>query len=95
MYDAGIKRFGSEFKKSGRSATYAGGFACRTVADAKRLIASETGRGRGWAVYAVDADWDTDTIQDTGEWWHRLLKDAVVIKKVATRESKHRQRQAD
>ena len=52
VYDAGIKRYGSEFKKSGRSATYAGGFACQTVEDAKRLIASETGRGRGWSVYA-------------------------------------------
>jgi hypothetical protein len=81
VYDKGIRLYGNAFQKTGRTAEYAGGFAVSSFADAQRLI-DEFGKRGEWAVYELDADWDTDTVQSDNGWWHALLKDSKVLRKV-------------
>lgn len=84
-YDAGMNEHGSGFRKVGRRPNYPGGFACRTIDDAARLI-EEFGKGREWAIYELYADWDRDTVQSEDGWWHALINDATVIRKVSAEE---------
>lgn len=84
-YDRGIREHGRKFMKSGRSAGYSGGFACRTAADAERLIDDRGKRGE-WAVYKLDADWDRDTVPSENGWWHALVNSARVVGKVPSPE---------
>lgn len=81
MYDRGIQELGDKFQKLGRTKDYAGGFAVSSFADAQRLIAAFDQRGQ-WAVYELDADWDRDTVKSDNGWWHALLKDSIVMRKV-------------
>lgn len=88
-YDYGIKKYGDEFKKLGKTPgcditgglPYAGGFACQTPEDARRLL-EEQGRVGEWAVYELAADWEKDTVPSKNGWWHALIRDAVIVKKV-------------
>jgi hypothetical protein len=81
MYDNGIRKYGDAFQKTGRTAEYAGGFAVASFADGQRLIDEFHKRGE-WAVYELEADWDTDTVQSDNGWWHALQRDSKVLKKV-------------
>ena len=79
-YDEGLLKYGSKFEKLGKSGIYPGGIACQTREDAQRLLEE-----LGWsncAVYEVDADWEKDTVQSKSGWWHALIKDSVIIRKV-------------
>ena len=80
-YDRGILVQGSKFLKVGRRDGYPGGFACKFASDAARLIA-EFGKCGEWAVYEILASWDTDTAPSANGWWHALIHDSVVIRKV-------------
>jgi hypothetical protein len=80
-YDRGIRELGSKFKKLGRTKDYAGGFAVKSPDDAKRLI-NEFNKHNEWAIYEIEADWDTDTIPSTNGWWHALLKSSIVLRKI-------------
>ena len=82
-YDRGIAEHGAKFKKVGRRENYAGGFALRTPEDAERLI-DEQGKRGVWAVYALEADWDTDTVPSSNGWWHALIKSSRIVCKVPT-----------
>lgn len=57
---------------------YAGGYAVRTIEDGERLI-EEMGQGRDWAVFGMEADWETDTVPSANGWWHALLRDALLV----------------
>lgn len=83
-YDDDLQVFGAAFQKKGRTADYAGGFALRAVMDAVLLIYSfDGGANLGkYAVYEVDADWETDTTVSDHGWWHALLRDAQITRKV-------------
>lgn len=65
-------------EKSGRSETYPGGYAFRTAEDAQRRI-DEAHVCEGLAVFGLEADWETDTVQSAEGWWHDLLRDAVIV----------------
>ena len=80
-YDRGIASCGREFKKLGKDLAYPGGYACRTPEDARKLIVQE-GRESEWAVYELEADWEKDTESSENGWWHVLLLDAVIVRKV-------------
>jgi hypothetical protein len=82
-YDRGIIEHGREFKKLGRRNTYPGGFAVRTPAEAERLI-DESGKRGEWAVYELQAEWDRDTVTSDTGWWHALINDSTVIRRVDT-----------
>jgi hypothetical protein len=73
----------AKFKKLGRRKKdgYPGGFAAKTPEDAMRII-DEMGKGREWAVYEVDADWERDTAPSENGWWHALIKTSRIIRKV-------------
>lgn len=72
-----------EVKKLGRRDDYPGGYACRSIDDAVRLI-EELGKTGEWAVYRLKADWDRDTEPSSDGWWHDLIHDSVVAEKVST-----------
>ena len=82
-YDLGIKNYGQAFRKQGSRPLegYPGGFAVRSIEDGKRLIA-EMGVGRQWAIYLLDAEWTVDTRPSQNGWWHALVRDVVVLRKV-------------
>jgi hypothetical protein len=80
-YDAGIKQLGLTFQKTGRRDNYPGGFACQTLDDANRMINACNKRGE-WAVYELAADWDRDTVPSKNGWWHALIHDSVIVRKV-------------
>lgn len=69
------------FMKQGRLRNYPGGLVFRTAADARRYML-ELGQHDGWAVYEVDADWEHDTKMSEHGWWHALIRDSVVTRKV-------------
>ena len=81
-YDKNLAKHGKDFKKLGRGGDYPGGFACRTIEDAERLIDEQGGRGK-WAVYELEADWDKDTVPSCAGWWHSLINDARILRKVS------------
>ena len=81
-YDQGIIEHGDAFRKLGRREDYPGGFACCSVYDAQRLIDEFEKRGE-WAVFELDADWERDTVPSENGWWHALINDSVVTRKVA------------
>lgn len=85
-YDKGLDQFGVAFKKMGRTKDYTGGFALQTAADAFRLI-EQLGEGRGWGVYEMEARWGKDTAPSINGWWHALLKDATIIRRVPAPEN--------
>ncbi len=80
-YDRSISELGDNFQKLGRTEDYAGGFAVSSFSDAERLIDEFDQRGM-WAVYELAADWERDTVPSDNGWWHALVKDSVVIRKV-------------
>jgi hypothetical protein len=83
VYDEKIehaRKSGGSFAKLGADGDYPGGFAVRTIEDARRLI-RERGKGRGWAIYEVDADWDRDTRPSQHGWWHGLIFTSRIIGK--------------
>lgn len=65
--------------KHGRTDTYPGGMVWRTAAEAQAylLINDVTGAR---VVYGIEADWDTDTVQEPGESYGRLVRDAAVVR---------------
>ena len=79
VYDRGLAEHGSDFKKLGRRGDYPGGYAFQSVDAARWLIARE---GNDWAVYKLDAQWDTDTAQSPNGWWHALLRSRRILKKI-------------
>lgn len=83
-YDNNLKYLGAKFRKLGRSLDYPGGYALRSVADARRLI-KEQGPGCDWAVYELDADWDVDTVPSKNGWWRALIWSRQIIRKVPAR----------
>lgn len=80
-YDRGIVDHGRGFMKAGRQDGYLGGFVLRTVREAYRLI-GEFGKRGEWAVYELDADWGRDTVPSKDGWWHDLVNDSVITRKV-------------
>jgi hypothetical protein len=80
-YDKGLKKYGKLMEKTGRRPDYAGGFAVQTADDASRLI-EEMGKTGEWAVYELDADWDKDTTPSDNGWWHALLRDSTILRKI-------------
>ena len=80
-YDDGIKGLGKAFLKLGRKNDYPGGFAVCSVDDAIRLIEEQDKVGY-WAVYELDADWEKDTVQSLNGWWHALINDSLILRKV-------------
>lgn len=70
-----------KFAKIGRRKDYAGGFAVASFEDAQRLI-EEFGKEGVWAVYRLDADWNTDTLPSMNGWWNALIKTSTVLCKV-------------
>lgn len=80
-YDRGIVEYGKKFQKLGRRKDYPGGFAVRTPEDAERLIDEQGKRGE-WAVYALAADWEKDTVPSENGWWHALVKSSRVVRKI-------------
>ncbi len=81
-YDLNIALYGAGFKKVGHRPNYPGGFACKTPEDAARLIAERGYRG-AWAVYELAADWEADTAPSENGWWHALINDARILRKVS------------
>ncbi len=80
-YDRGIIEYGSAFLKSGRSEHYPGGFAVRSPEEAERLIDDHGMRGE-WAVYGLAADWEKDTAPSESGWWHSLVNDSPIVRKI-------------
>jgi hypothetical protein len=80
-YDQGLKEHGRKFTKTGRYPGYPGGFAVNTQRDGKRLIV-EQGKTGEWAVYELEASWKEDTVPSKSGWWHALIRDAVILRKV-------------
>lgn len=80
-YDRGIAEHGITFVKTGRTPNYPGGFAVRTPQDGWKLIA-ELGKLGEWAVYALAAFWHKDTAPSANGWWHALLNDAQILRKI-------------
>lgn len=74
----------AKFRKLGRRKKdgYPGGFAAKTPEDAMQII-HEMGKGREWAVYEVDADWEKHTVPSEHGWWHALIKTSRIVRKVA------------
>jgi hypothetical protein len=58
---------------------YAGGFAFRTIDDARRFLASK-GLAGTHMVMGVNADWGRDTADNPGKPYRHLLRDAEVVK---------------
>jgi hypothetical protein len=66
--------------KSGRKRGYAGGCVFRTREDARRHIDELELQGyKGFMVFGVLADWETETQASSQHWWHDLLVDAEVV----------------
>lgn len=90
-YDRGIVEYGKKFQKLGRRKDYPGGFAVRTPEDAERLI-DEHGKRGEWAVYALAADWEKDTVPSENGWWHALVKSSLIICKIPSLNSREHPR---
>ena len=83
---------GTKVRKLGESKNYPGGYAFKTAVDGWRRI-EEMGY-KGYAVYAVDADWKEHTApsilregtQYVGKpiegWWNRLLVSRPILYRV-------------
>ncbi len=84
-YDHGIVTYGKRFKKLGRQRDYPGGFAVQTPEEAERLI-DERGKRGEWAVYALDASWERDTVPSENGWWRALVKSSRIVCKIPTPE---------
>jgi len=81
VYDREAILQGDKFEKLGKTDIYPGGFACETPEDARRLITEFEKQGK-WAVYELEADWDKDTEPSENGWWHALINDARILRKV-------------
>ena len=57
---------------------YAGGYAFASIEDAQRRI-EEAYEGRGFAVFGLLADWESDTEPSSDGWWRNLVTDALVV----------------
>ncbi len=80
-YDKGLAVMGPKFTKCGQMKGYRGGYAVRTIEDAKRLL--ERFGGPEWAVYELDARWSDDAVERSLRgWWNSLINDARIIRKV-------------
>lgn len=65
--------------KKGRTDSYDGGMVWRTAGEAQTyLLINDTTGAR--AVYGVEADWEDDTVQNPGEPYRRLTRDAPLIR---------------
>ena len=73
-----------ELIKLGRHRDYPGGFAVKSIKDAYRLI-KEFGKQNEWAVYELDANWSKDTLQSKNGWWHALINDSLVLRKIESK----------
>jgi hypothetical protein len=80
-YDKNLLRFGEKFQKLGRREGYPGGFALSSVEDAKRLRQQLT-MEKEWAVYELEAVWGVDTQQSENGWWHSLINDSRILRRV-------------
>lgn len=69
--------------KLGRTEDYEGGCAFRTADDARRAI-EELEQEDFYAVFGLDADWETETEPSAAHWWHDLLVDAPILPLVET-----------
>lgn len=83
-YDKGLRKYGRKFLKMGenKKSNYPGGFAFKTPVDAWCYLA-EVGK-KGYSVYKIKANWEMDTAPSVaqGGWWHRLLVDRPILRKV-------------
>lgn len=86
-YERAIAEYGRPLMKLGKRPPgemetapdgYGGGYAFQTAADAQRRI-DEAYAGQGFVVWAMAADWQTDTYPAPGGWWHLLINDAEII----------------
>ena len=82
LYDSGLKNHIGKFFKQGMTPSYPGGFAVKTIQDGKQLI-EEMGEKESWAVYEIEAKWGVDTKKSENGWWHLLLKDARIKRRVS------------
>lgn len=69
---------GKRLLKIGRRKDYPGGYAFKTREDAQRRIDEEYA-GKGFAIFGLEADWQTDTVPSETGWWHALINDAAII----------------
>lgn len=83
-YLAAIERHGT-IQKTGRIEPcgalpdgYEGGFAFRTIDEARRLLVM-IGHLNDWQVFGLDADWERDTVPAADGWWHNLIRHADII----------------
>jgi hypothetical protein len=78
-YEAALAAPAAPVKRGG-DADYAGGWVWASPADAERFIAMN-GLTATHSVYGVLADWQTDTVAVAGKPYHRLMRDAVVVRR--------------
>lgn len=57
---------------------YPGGYAFRTLEDARRGLVEEDKHGT-WAIFGIDADWEQDTEPSNDGWYHHLIRDADIV----------------
>lgn len=86
-YDRGLKRYGRDFKKVGRTADYPGGYAFTSPATAMKRI-DELHKVGVYAIYELEADLDKDTVPSDNGWWRALIRDAVILRRVTHRSKK-------
>lgn len=81
VFDKGIAN--GTFKKKGCHDGYPGGFATNSADVAFKFIA-DLNKTNIWGVYELDAKWGVDTVPCEYAWWHWLINDAVVLRKVCS-----------
>lgn len=64
--------------KIGRTANYPGGYAFKTIADARRHK-EEAHPHTDFIVFGLLADWETDTHETAGQWWRNLTFDRQCV----------------
>lgn len=65
--------------KSGKFGDYPGGYALKTIEDAKRLLVENHAEDY-YCIFGLLADWETDTEPDpNGAWWHVLINAAEIV----------------
>lgn len=59
-----------------------GGYAFRTVEDAKQRI-QEQGKQGEWSVWEMETEFDSNTYPNPdGGWWHHLINDAPITREI-------------
>lgn len=72
IYKTGKRDPGEQFPNG-----YEGGYAFQFMEDAQKRI-DEAYPDRGFAIFGLLADWETET-EPSESWWHYLLIDAEII----------------